>query len=212
MNELTQRALIFAALVLATSVLPRTARANDGPRPFIFELVQQGQDVQVTLGLDDPQGYSLVREGDDYRKVLFKNRALTEGVEPTWFCWVPGYLDECEEPDSGCFDCNGDGTNECYEGCVEFYFVDYLDECVYPGETAYALGGEKFHEIEGEIEGYWTTSIDVTDTGEECDYDLDGDDGGCSVVGLGSRPQRMGLLLVLAALGLGVLLSGRVRN
>lgn len=205
-------AIGLAALFVITSLLSsRLASANGGPPTArIKDIEQVGQDVHFQIMvIAEMQEVSIKREGEGYEKTLFENVAVAEGEETQPMCWEGVCHPENEE----CYDCNGDGETECYIGtdCVDVYLVDYVDECVYPGHTGYFLF--KGSVIEGEETFTHNTGLDVVDTGEECDYDIDwGGDDGCSVSGLGSRSlPGLGLFALMLAVGLLALSRRRPR-
>lgn len=195
----TRAAAVLAAALLACG----TAAANDGPSNFIYEAAQSGQDVHLTLGLlHQDSVVSLFREGQDYRKALFKSQDLVDSLVADAYCWHH-YGDDCNGEDDGCEDCDGDGVAECWDSCIEVYFVHYVDECVYPGLTHYYLyNGDNWDD---DLDFYTSArGLLVDDSGIECDYDLDGAEEGCSTSGLGARSST-GAALALLMLGLGLI-------
>lgn len=194
-----------AAVLVAAMLTCGTATANDGPSNFIYEVAQSGQDVHLTLGLlHQDSVVSLFREGDGYRKAIFKSQDLVDGLAADGYCWHH-YGDDCDGEEDLCEDCDGDGVAECWAECIDVYFVHYVDECVYPGQTDYFLyNGENYKD---EVD-YYTSSRDllVEDTGIECDYDLDSAEEGCSTSRLGARSST-GAALALLMLGLGLMVA-----
>lgn len=195
------RSIVHAAVssALAVLLICPVLLANDAPSTFIFDAIQNGQDVRLTLGiLTQENEITLVREGDDYRKVVLKKQPLAAGVDPTPYCW-DNYGNGCDDEEEWCDDCDGDGVAECWDTCLQVYFVDHLDECVYPGETTYYLYIEDNLEL-GEDTYSWSHWIDVEDTEAQCDYDLSEAGGDCSFAGSGPRssPSVLAALVTLA--------------
>jgi hypothetical protein len=121
------------------------ALANDGPSAKIFELMQQEQDVLVTLKIpesgdrDLSARFILVREGENGTKNVFKKKKFdpSDAVEGgsrciddrDWTAACAGIPDECLslEPYSDmcafpqeCADCDGDGLEECPIKVLDF--------------------------------------------------------------------------------------------
>jgi hypothetical protein len=214
-------------LVVVISLCSGAAAANDGPAPEIFELLQQGEGVRVTLsladggepGMGDP--ISLTRETDQGEVDLFEDQAFGSGDVVESYSACVGMEDEewCAANPDDCDDCDGDEVLECslIDGwCDTFNHVEVLDECVPAGMATYTVW-EPFGTTQID---YDSASIEVEDVGQECgtgsdsdadsdadtdaDSDTDGDadsgggdDGGCSVVTPGAGSSPAVVLAVL---------------
>jgi len=204
-------AALLAGLLLT---LPATfARANDGTPPELFALMQQGQDVEVTLeivGSGEPglgEEYDLVRDGSGGEVDLLVGEQLqAESAVSSEVRCRGGWDDSeaCADNPDECLDCDDDGVPECpleYDGwCETVYYFEVVDYCVPAGETTYtfAADGWAFED---------SLSIDVVDSGEECTVPGGGDGDGCSVVGLGRSGPGVGPALIILVVGLALLRS-----
>jgi MYXO-CTERM domain-containing protein len=202
-------------LFLLTSLTVCGASSANGGIPDyrIMNAVQGGQDVDLELGFHaylHDFSFSLIREGDGYRKVLFENEHIVESGVSATHCWE---WPSCNPDAETCYDCNGDGEDECptQVECVDIFKVAYNDYCVYPGETKYIIqrGSVKTGE-DTDVNNEFT---DIIDTEESCDYDIDwGGDDGCSVTGPGWRPLSViGTLMLMLSVGLLALRRRRKR-
>jgi MYXO-CTERM domain-containing protein len=224
------RVTAVALLVVGLTAAHR-AEANDGQWPEIYELVQQGQDVEITLSLWPSEGTEInwdcypgdpfdndanvIRraEGTDEYLVVLEEYRLTEELEPTG--QSPRY---CHEPDvefcaaNDCEDCDGDEVPECPDLCCYKDLYTVVDECVPPGLYVYQSVDDL-----GSLDLVNQESIEVVDAGtDECDPadggDADedsGEDCGCSAPG-GTALNP--LALVMLALGIAAILIDRRRR
>ncbi len=170
------------AILLVTLLFSRSVLPNDGPPPEFWELIQEGQNVQVVLAYESEGCFSGVYASmgvDIWRSdgvVLFPVYKYAElmgevgTTEP--FCKEP--LDPCE---GDCFDCDGDGVNECLgNGTGEFkaaccykMLYGYEDPCVLPGVYEYGLfdmDTPPSHDMP-----WWVQSMEITvvESGIECE-------------------------------------------
>jgi len=216
--------ITFACLVVA--LLPALSRADADGGPEIFELVQNGQDVEITITFDDQNIlkddlYSLERSSDNGDSLIFEDRHFTtdDAVSSEDGCFHTGDPEYCEDNPGMCSDCDGDDVEECDGDCYTLYFFEFLDECVEPGLVRYFL--------ENSERPLREKSLDVEDTGDDCwvpvddagpvseadddnedDGQKDGDSGssdGCSVSAAGHKSASF--FNILPAVGL--LLSRR---
>ena len=188
------RSHVMLLTLIVCAALPATARANDGTPPWIFELIQQGDGVAITLAVvndGEPgmaESYTLTRTDSSGSSTVFENRHFTEDdVELSQGeCRGGGAGDEqCDTHPEECIDCNGDSVPECYDPeddnwCDTVNYIHLLDECVPAGDAEYALR---------EVTSSWdedTETITVEDVGQDCsggdgdgdvDADADGDGG-----------------------------------
>ncbi|MCK9463319.1 MAG: hypothetical protein M0R80_27175 [Proteobacteria bacterium] len=206
--------------MLALAASP--ARANDGSPPEIFELIQEGQDVVVTFGILDPWGepsidrpFTLTRSGPEGDAVVFESRTFDRAEaairDPHCrFIDDDGISDpdeECAAAPASCEDCDEDGVPECPTAldsfdavCVAYLTYDAVDACVPPGPTDYLL-----RESDGDYSDYFDAegSLEVVDSGEECEAAGEGDGSGCSVSGVGGGgAPPLSLSLFMGLLGL----------
>jgi hypothetical protein len=220
-----RRELVVVVLLAGSLSVAASAAANDGQWPMIYELVQQGQDVEVTLSLWPPEGSPLEHcfSGDPWDNTLYlvrEDRATDERIVvlddirlTVEFTPVGHSPDFCDDPDpvfcaeNDCEDCDGDSVPECPELCCHEDLYVVVDECVPPGEYRYLSleESDSFNWIVDQMQ------IDVVDNGyNECaPGDDGGDDCGCSAPGsMGGGP----LALVLLGCGLTALYLGRRRR
>lgn len=188
---------LLSTAVAAAALLPAVALADVGPTARIWEMVQEGQGVDLTLAIPD-DGYLLVsdphtltRERDGREVTLFAGRVLAESTEDAaWYTHVcVSYSSEtdCGETPEDCFDCDGDGAPECpLDAYCDYYALfDYLDDCVPAGEATYTIASDVQEYSSG------SDTIAVEDTGESC-----GGGDGCAIAPF--RPEsRSFLALVL---------------
>lgn len=182
------RSVLTALVVGVLGLCGGTARANDGPVPDIYELLQQGEGVVVTLsladagepGIGDP--ISLRRETDEGEVDLFTDQAfgVLDAVESFGDCTGTEDLEWCAQNPDNCGDCDGDEVLECVlwnpetedEGdCYNFNLIEVLDECVPPGMATYIVY-ETMYSMDVD---YDSASINVEDVGQECDPGSDSD-------------------------------------
>jgi hypothetical protein len=217
-------------------MLAPQVRADIGPPPKIVELAQEGQEVTVELRFVHPGGepgmgteFDLTRTGPEGELLVFENQAFdpAEAASREPFCHLSdewgelGSTQYCETYPDDCTDCDEDELPECPVGqpgfladCAEHLFYEIVDECVPPGQTTYVLAP---------LSSYWpsegTKSLEVVESGEECEA-ADEDDGGsdsgsgCSVagVGAGSGAATTAIALLMGLLGGVALRQGRNRG
>lgn len=227
--------LAFAGMLAVLLVAP-VAESDPLEPPWIHELVQQGQSVEVQIGhtyLD--VGYegpgpgheelTLVRysEDDGSLRIVFERESFTretDGVQcGDWTCVEPDE-DGCGEAPENCFDCDEDDAVECpnwvpciSNGCQSIE----VDDCVSAGLQTYAL----FSWYDGEYFNCdWTqrVEIDVADVGQDCpayedDFecvdlpDRASENSGCSMVPARAAGSMTALMLLI---GLGAFWVSRV--
>jgi len=197
-------------IVVASLVsLPWTASANDGTPPWIFELVQQGDGVEITLAIvsnGEPgmaDSYTLTRTGPEGNATVVEDRVFTaDDAELTQGeCRGGGSGDVvCTTQPEECIDCNDDGTPECDDPdgenwCDTVNYIHIVDGCVPPGQAEYRLHADGWDSNDD------TETITVDDVDQDCS---DGDDssGGCSASG--SSPSNPALIVSLLMLALGL--------
>lgn len=205
----------LTAIALLASAGDASANLSMGPR--IHELTQGGQNVEVTLVVDQSylgttlhnDGLGLVRE-DEHQTVELLNHALlheeqAETIEP--FCHgSPAQTDEqCEEWPEHCNDCDGDGYAECFGGCDAHCYFSVIDECVPAGRATYVLS--VFHNETSE-DVQWM-DIEVEEAAGACLWDAEF---GCLLAVPGRPPPGAPVGWPLLALGLAALLLTRIRK
>ena len=205
------KAWTIAALTGILFSLPAIAAlANDGTPPKLFELIQEGQDVAVTLeivGGGEPgtgEEYDLVREGASGEVDVLVGESLDSSDAASSEVRCRGgwdYAEDCAENPDDCLDCDEDGVPECpleYDGwCETAYYFEVIDSCVPAGGTTYTLSADGWSFEDSE-------SIDVVDSGEECTVPGAGETDGCSVAGVGWTGPGVWPALVLLLVGLWV--------
>jgi len=168
----------FAVFLMIVFAAPDISFADTPPPPRIESLVQQGQDVQITIRLAWPgncwaysdEACTLTRMMGGLTKDMFVDRVFSEEAASGSGEWChPARSNEvyCSKNPSECLDCDGDDVPECdTDNCnVEFYF-DIVDQCVWPGEVTYTIKAGNADEQSG------PRDILVEDTGDEC-LDMD---------------------------------------
>jgi hypothetical protein len=212
------------ALFVAISIaLPGVAAANMSYTPWVHELNQVGQDVEVTvqvfeesdtlLGEDEipvpdlGSAYTLTRSGTDEFETLLEDHVFAAGdaFEVTEFGCVPRNIwgsDSCPGSEH-CEDCDDDGEAECDGLCAVTYRFLVIDECAPPGDALYYIRTPETESVWYENEGLGFTNTVVEDTGAACL-----DDSGCSVSGVGAG-SGAGLALFLLGIGLVAATLGR---
>lgn len=200
---------IASAVGMALWSFSHSTAANMSYSPWVHELNQVGQDVEVTVqvfedaSIDLVEGemplpdldstYTLTRGGHQPGTTLFEDRTFSaeEAFEVTDYgcqSFEPGLdsvePDFCQNYPESCVDCDDDSEPECYGFCAVAYRFEVLDECVPPGSWYYAMSTPESeqHGLFHEGEGLGSTNTGVQDTGDSC---LDDDDSGCSVSGVG---------------------------
>ncbi len=174
---------ILGILVLC---LPGTAMADAAPFPSINSLVQKGQDVQITISINefvDNSEWILSLKGVNQKEwLVFEDRdffnekpsSISKECQDAYHLPDGGAFD-CSASPQDCFDCDGDNVPECYSGinCVSTSSFDIIDNCVYPGHTTYTL-------FSGPSE-YSYKNLEVIDTDDDClEQDAGADSGGDS--------------------------------
>jgi hypothetical protein len=119
--ESRQNYHVCSLVIAAVIALPLTASANDGTPPWIFELVQQGDGVAITLAIvsgGEPgfgESYTLTRTDPEGSTAVFEERQFTnDDIEESRIeCRGGGTGDElCQTEPENCTDCDGDGVPE----------------------------------------------------------------------------------------------------
>jgi len=174
MNK-TEYLLIFATIIV---FMPLIASANDGTPPWIYDLTQENQDVQVTLAIvqeGEPgleQSYTLLRAQGSSSKAVFSDHifGIEESFDMEVSCrwWQGEDPQHCIDYPEECIDCDGDETPECYGWCDHAFLFNVLDSCVPPGSTHYTLCTDDNEWPEDEAD------ITVNDSGVECPDDDSG--------------------------------------
>jgi hypothetical protein len=188
------RATISSALLVSVALAAGSTAANDGPplSAWLSMVQQDGADVIVSIKADYELGeITLNREGDfDPVEVFAGTIPNAEAADHETGC--SGYPDEpwCEEHPTACWDCDGDGVDECQDPCLDRYRFDIVDECVYPGAVEYVLY-EEGAEVDSE-------EIVVEDVGQDCPRPPgSGGGSGCSASGHRAGPGAPVALLML---------------
>lgn len=200
-----QLSILAGATVLLAS--PDDVTADEGMPVSFYELVQQGESVEITFDYDsifaDPSGtYALLleRTDEDGTHVLLDYESLNAGdvVDTSPGSCLYGEDEEyCQENE--CYDCDGDSVDECPGDCVYTHYYLYTDGCVPAGWVTYHVEGQG---------SYWPDSaqIEVEDVGQDCPdpagEGADGGDSGCSVSSVGEQLPFGGLVLFMLAIGL----------
>jgi len=165
MKKLFWHACIILPAAIAV-LFPGSALSDVVMYPEIYKLVQNGQDVEITIAHDD-RGFAgpltLMAGNDDKEWTVFEEHNLNpdELVRTDEYCdeaypYDAG-LDACAEPPE---DCDNDGKDECCGWCVTEYYYEIVDECVEPGQVEYELSD--YDELLD------CRTISVQDTGDEC--------------------------------------------
>jgi hypothetical protein len=204
---------LHLSVIVASLLAPAVALADTGPTARFHSMLQQGQDVEITVAIPD-DGYLLV--GDPHRLTRERNGAVVTLFEEMVFAesvdavqsfvnvcvtsYDPDAVDCAEAPDE-CTDCDGDGTPECgpSDYCDYYALFDVVDTCVPAGEATYRIQNEVQEYSQG------AQAIEVIDSGEPC-----GGSAGCAVAspGRAAAPSVLALLM----LGAGLALVGRGRR
>jgi len=234
--------IVTSSAVLAVLLGAARADANGLEPPWINELVQDGQNVEITInhtyldvGYEGPgpgeEELTLVRysEDDGSLRIVFERELFTRetaGVQcGDWTC-VEADEEGCSEAPETCFDCDEDESVECPDGipCVSNGCRSVeVDDCVAPGAHTYAL----FSWYDGEyIDCDWADRVDivVTNVGQDCpayednfeciDLPNSGDDPTPGGRGCTIAPTRTAgaTTSVMLLIGLAVLLISRFRR
>jgi hypothetical protein len=199
--------IVGAVLALAS---PGRLSANDGTPAKIYELMQDQQDVVITLAIvegGEPgfnEDYTVTRSGPTGERTVVDDEQFDDAdvVDSERRCRGGWNAEEqCAEVPDECEDCDDDGVLECWVAedgwCETVNYVEVVDRCVPPGETDYELTAEDWGWFDDE------ESIDVEDTGASC---LD-DDSGCSVSRVGAEARFGAVALFMLGIGL---LAGRL--
>jgi hypothetical protein len=118
---------------IVTTLFCEQLLANDGTPPKIFELIQEGQDVVITLeivedgepGISD--AYTIERSRSSKEKTLFSGKTfdIADAVDKTGRCTGLEAVEECAQADGIPEQCEGfedvfsDIPDECYEMVYE---------------------------------------------------------------------------------------------
>ena len=142
--------MFFKAMILLcllVCVFFSFSYANDGTSPSIYSVMQESQSACITLeivsngepGIDD--SYDLTRTNGGQVEYVFTDRtfAPTEAYDSVKRCRDWGTAFNCEKYPSECWDCDGDGVQECYGWCETAYYICLSDLCLEPGNYVYSL-------------------------------------------------------------------------
>ena len=169
--------LLSAIILLAVSFMTDKSLADSPNPPFIKSLVQQGQDVKITLDLhangycwNNNESCTLTRVLGELAKDILVNKVFNkeDAVGSREYCKYPSEEEYCLEHPSECNDCDGDDIPECYYDCSTQFYYEVIDECVWPGEVIYSITALNADDQSG------PKKITVDDTSDEC---LDSDAG-----------------------------------
>jgi len=204
---MNKKILVLGVLGLVLLCLPGAVRADSGPAPEIYSLVQEGQDIKIRYGYGG-SGYdsylkmNLERVNESGTKMLFqKMTPPEEGMEKTffacdmWNCNGPDPMTECASHPENCVDCDSDGKPECCGECKWDLSWTWVDPSVAPGSTKYTIAFEDTYDA-----GADSKSIDVKDTG---------DSSLCSVGSPGHGGSGSSVFVIMSFLGLAALIAGR---
>lgn len=156
--------------------LPTAARANDGTPPWIQDVVQEGQDVDLTLAIVDrgepglSSTFQVIRTERDGEETVvmddhvFATSEASSSADPTCRWWDDENPADCEDEAVGCDDCDHDGTPECDGWCQTAWYFVVTDTCVPTGDTSWTLATVEAGEAIPET----SASLRVTDSGETC--------------------------------------------
>ena len=133
---------LFCGLWLFT-MFPTATLASDGPPLWIFEMNQDGQNVNIVLQMSDiaepgfEEAFRITRTGNGETVSVLADHFFNEhdaiftgepgcqwfdmDMAPAEFCRNKT-CDGCEDAEffrSMCSDCDGDGTPDCWGDCVE---------------------------------------------------------------------------------------------
>lgn len=204
--------LRFSPLLLALGAVSPPASANDGTPPRIQDLVQRGQDVDITLSIVDEGEpdlsvpYTVTRTGSDGEEAdvvdgqTFSTGEADSNGGPDCRWWEGEDPAFCTADPGACVDCDGDGTPECYGWCETAWYFVVTDACVPPGTTTWTLLADQG----GSLDALDEKSLDVTDAGVECRAGC-----GCGSPGGSTRPLALAGLFTVGCVAL---LGGRRRR
>jgi len=172
--------------VLGALLLPLEVAANDGMSPTIHQLIQEGQDVRISVRISDAgepdltPDYRIVRTDGDAVQTVLSDKTFTaaeavssSGPECRW--WEP--LDiYCYDYPEYCEDCNNDGYDDCFGTCSENPETMEM-ECVQDYCDHMSCGQDCDGDGEGDCDG-WCQTIYTFEVLDECvspgtwDYEL----------------------------------------
>jgi hypothetical protein len=193
--------LIFVYNVTLIISFASVCHANGGPDATIHSLVQEGQDVEILMGLiHDPSfPFTITRTRTDYDEeptVVFEDLSLSEedadDIVPYCDSQVPPEQVCLDNPDE-CIDCDGDGIIDCYaDMCYQRWYFVLVDKCVMPDNWEYtAIVPSNSPNSE---------TIEVVDSGDSCldsNGSDDGSNGGCNVCWVGGTHDSLTALISL---------------
>ena len=171
----------YPIAVLALALAPAMASANDGTPAWIHALIQEGDDVKITLRIADNgepgihDEYTLTRKGAGDPVVVVQDTSYGDVDATSIEGECRGSSDDsehCTANPGDCIDCNDDSVVECLNGendgwCEDAYYIDIVDDCVPPGETEY--------ELTSDFSASFDDSETITVTGDGCSGDSDSD-------------------------------------
>jgi len=153
MRRIRQCTPVFLVLIIVCSFIPCPASADLTPGPYIQFIAQKDQDIEFEIEIVDwIKPLTLLGKNINKEWVVFENRDLSEeepdDTGPYCKIWsIDGGEEEIcrQNPDNeDCSDCDGDGINECYGDCMDWYLFTVKDHDVTPGETTYELWEEDY--------------------------------------------------------------------
>lgn len=207
MHTINKLSVVFMVAVVPTLFCEQLL-ANDGTPAEIFELMQEGQDVVITL--------DIVENGEPGLSAEFKLVRSNSERDRTVFSWTQ--FDKSDAIDNerrcrgtwdaavcagdlaaDCRDCDDDGVPECPtqdDWCETAYYFEVIDQCVPVGTAEYKLTAD----------GWASTDIktlNVSYSGEECT--VPSDSAGCSIAAVGTFKSSHALVLALVMIAMGMI-------
>ena len=182
------KATAWPLALLAILFTVGSARADGGPMPYVGELIQFGQDVEVNFGIPETH----INYGLSMQRVNQAGDVLYL------------FTDQVFSAD----DALGVAVyNDAFGNPHDFYQFELIDECVPPDIYEYKFGFEDFPD-----------QFTVEDTGDPClgnpagPTDGGSSDEGCSVSGVGADATAGALGILMLGIGLAGLFVSRRRS
>jgi hypothetical protein len=236
--RLKQRSSMALSAVIVIALFCTNALTNDGTPPEIFELIQDEQDIVVTLliveegepGISDE--YDLVAHSSQSKEKLLNGKRFhpSNAMESTERCRrgfdrseaCASLPDKCPEPDgeSGvecrgtpdpCKDCDGDGIPECPVWGSGLGFDSWCETVHYFEVINHCVpAGTASYSFSARDWSFRdSASIEVTGSGKKCTVPGEGD---CSVTKIGAGNPGGPLALLMIGMGMAVFLFARRRS